>query len=111
MGVDRGRGLKPGQYVHISTIYFPFFEDFLDKKEKWEGLLDCNKPLGLFIALPLYAFGFYIVFWVLLLHYLKNLKMIQKQGDIQYWKCVRTQGGGGTSKRIGEYKGEGEVKI
>ena len=29
-----GGGFKIGQYVHISTVYFPFLEDFLDKKRK-----------------------------------------------------------------------------
>ena len=27
-------GFKPGECVRISTVYFPVFEDFLDKKEQ-----------------------------------------------------------------------------
>ena len=60
---------------------------------------------------PLYVFIFHFVFWLLVIHHFKKCISDSKNqligGNIQYWKCVRTQEGGGIWKRTGVNRGRG----
>ena len=77
--VPTGGGGSNLAITYTFRLYiFHFLKIFSIKTEKWKWLLNCDKPLTLFITLPFYVFGIHVVFWVPLKTNLKNLKMIQK---------------------------------